>query len=65
MTFFHAEPLFLKKQVRLEQKKPLLEAEKLHKTHTDVQFSGRAHAHPMAVRLQKTILAFLFREFFL
>ena len=33
MPFFHAEPLFEKKQAVLKQKQALLEAEKLHNVH--------------------------------
>jgi len=43
MPFFHAEHLF-------EQKYALLEAEKLHKTHTDVQFLSLTHACQMTDR---------------
>ena len=38
MPFFHAEPLFEKKQAVLKQKLALLEAEKLHNVHLCVIF---------------------------
>ena len=63
MPFFHADHLFEQKHAVLEQKLTLSEAEKLHKTHTCVQFFSHAHAHPMTDRRQNAAFPILFHEF--
>ena len=63
MPFFHAEPLFEQKHAVLEQKKHLLEAEKLHNTYMTVQFQALAHAHPTGNRQQKLVFPLLFCNF--
>jgi len=65
MPFFHADHLFEQKHAVLEQKLTLSEAEKLHKTHTHVQFLNHTHAHPMTDRPQNTAFPLLFHEFHL
>ena len=65
MPFFHADHLFEQKHAVLEQKLTLLEAEKLHKPLTGVQFLSQTHAHPKTVRLQNSVFPLLFHEFHL
>ena len=65
MPFFHADHLFGQKHAVLELKLTLLEAEKLHKAYTYVQFLNLAHAHPMTDRPNNTAFPLLFHEFHL